>query len=439
MARPLVKGRRNPNAGDGGPPGLVRAAANDHFEVMDNAGLPRIEGFHIENYRALRKIDIGGLKPLTVLIGPNGSGKSTICDALAFLSDCFRIGLREAWQERGHAREIRTRGQNGPVIIGVTYRERPDAFLNLYVLEVTEQDGHPVISREELHAYNDPREEKLLLLSYHYGRGFILSDDSSTGKRVREEAPLRSPDLIAVNALGQLADHPRVAVLRDLLADWHISRLSIADTRTPPVAGPQARLSSTGANLANVIQYLCEQHPRRWREILRRLQERVPQLETISVEEMVNGRLAMQLKDLTFRDAIQARYASDGTMKVLACLVLLFDPEPPRLIALEEPENYVHPRLAQMLGEDCRVPCERSQVIVTTHSPYFLDAVHPEEVRVLYRDQQGFTQARRASDIPGIMDFMDEGALLGNLWMEGHFNLGDPLSHSGMAPRRPIA
>lgn len=210
-----------------------------------------------------------------------------------------------------------------------------------------------------------------------------------------------------------------------------MSRLSIADARIPPIAGPQERLSPTGANLANVIQYLCERHPARWREIVQRLSQRVPQLETVSVEEIVGGRLALQLKDLTFEAPIQARYVSDGTLKLLTCLVMLYDPKPPRLIALEEPENYVHPRLAQMLGEDCRVACGRSQVIVTTHSPYFLSAARPEEVRVLYRDGNGHTQVRRVSDINRVKAFMDEGALLGDLWTEGQFGVGDPLTAAG--------
>ncbi len=403
-----------------------------HGVGMKKPLLPRIEGLRIENYRALRDVDLHDLTPLTVLIGPNGSGKSTVFDALGFLSDCFRIGLRDAWQERGGAREIKTRGQYGPVTISLTYRERPGAEPFMYVLLIDEKNGNPVVSSERLLAFSRPGAEEPLVLHSIKGRGFVLSQAQSGQGPQRQDFRLQSPDLIAVNALGQLADHPRVAALRDFISDWHISHLSISETRTQPIAGPQERLNSTGANLANVLRYLNERHPDRWLEIVRRLSQRVPRLETVLVKEMVSGRLALQLKDATFEDPIQARYVSDGTLKLLACLVLLYDPKPPRFIALEEPENYVHPRLAILLGEDCRMACERSQVLATTHSPYFLSSMHPEEVRALYRDDHGHTQTRRLSDINRVKAFMDEGASLGDLWTEGQFGVGDPLTLAGL-------
>ncbi len=405
---------------------------NGHGGGMKKPPLPRIEGLRIENYRALRDLDLNELTPLTVLIGPNGSGKSTILDALGLLSECFRIGLRDAWQQRGGAREIRTRGQHGPVTISLTYRERPGAEPFKYVLLIDERNGSPVVSSERLLAFSRPGEEESLVLHSIKGGGFVLTQGQAGKEPQRQDFRLQSPDLIAVNALGQLANHPRIAALRDFISDWHISHLSISDTHIQPIAEPQQRLDRTGANLANVIQYLSERHPARWLEIMQRLSRRVPQLETILVKETAGGRLAMQLKDLTFEDPVQARFVSDGTWKLLACLVLLYDPKPPRFIALEEPENYVHPRLAILLGEDCRMACERSQVLVTTHSPYFLSSMRPEEVRVLYRDDHGHTQTRRLSDINRVKAFMDEGASLGDLWTEGQFGVGDPLTLAGL-------
>jgi hypothetical protein len=125
---------------------------------------------------------------------------------------------------------------------------------------------------------------------------------------------------------------------------------------------------------------------------------------------------------------------------MLQYLVLLHDPLPPPFIGIEEPENFLHPRLLPELAEECRAATEQTQLMVTTHSPFFLNALRPEEVRVLWRNEAGYTQALRAADIPGILAFIQQGALLGHLWMEGHLGVGDPLVNQGAptgALRRP--
>jgi predicted ATPase len=242
---------------------------------------------------------------------------------------------------------------------------------------------------------------------------------------------LRSSDVLAVNTLGQFADHPRVAVLREFIADWHISYLSIGNTRNQPEAGPQETLSRTGDNLANVIQYLNEQHPQRLEEIFAQLRMRVPRLERVQAEPMPDGRLLLLLKDAPFKQPVLSRFASDGTLKMLAYLTLLNDPQPPRFIGIEEPENFLHPRLLPGLSEECRAASERAQLLVTTHSPDFLNGVRQDEVRVLYRDDEGYTHAILCSEIQGIPEFMDAGASLGHLWLEGYFGMGDPLVNAG--------
>ena len=215
----------------------------------------------------------------------------------------------------------------------------------------------------------------------------------------------------------------------------YVSYLSIEDTRGQPEAGPQERLSKTGDNLPNVIQYLRETHPETLDRIFDTLRRRVPRLEKVLAEQMPDGRLLLQIKDAPFDQPILSRFASDGTLKMLAYLTVLYDPNPPRFVGIEEPENFLHPRLLPELGEECRRATEHSQLLVTTHSPFFLNAAKPEEVRVLYRDPQGHTQAMLAADIKGVREFIAAGASMGHLWLENRFGVGDPLVDSGV-PRQ---
>ena len=393
----------------------------------------RIEYLRVENYRALKNVELRNITPLTVLLGPNGSGKSTFFDVFAFLSECFESGLRRAWDRRGRAKELKTRGSDGPLVIEIKYREQSFPVIT-YHLAVDESRGSPVVVEEWLQWKRGSHGRPFRFLEYKEGHGRAISGEHPDADDTRRDIPLKSADLIAVNALGQFADHPRSAALRDFITDWHVSYFSVDEARGQPEAGPQERLSRTGDNIANVIQYLGEQHPHRLNEIFEALRNRVPQVEHVLAEPMADGRLLLQIKDAPFDHPILARFASDGTLKMLAYLVLLYDPEPASFIGIEEPENFLHPRLLPELAEECRAASERSQLLVTTHSPFFVNALRPEEVRVLYRDENGYTQAVRAADIQGIPEFMREGATLGHLWMEGRFGVGDPLVSWG-APR----
>ncbi|MBM4326730.1 MAG: ATPase [Deltaproteobacteria bacterium] len=399
-------------------------------------GPARIEALRVQNYRALREVEFKEITPLMVLLGPNGSGKSTVFDVFDFLSECFRYGLRHAWDRRGRARELKTRGQSGPIVIEIRYREKPRQPIIAYHLAIDEKGKTPAVVEEWLQWRRGHKGRPFRFLEYREGQGRAVSGEMPDEEDDRVDIPLRSGDLIAVNTLGQFADHPRVAALREFITDWYVSYLSIDDTRLQPEAGPQERLSKTGDNLANVIQYLKEQHNERLEEIIEVLRRRVPRLERVEAEAMPDGRLLLQIKDAPFEQPVLSRFASDGTLKMLSYLTVLYDPAPPQFIGIEEPENFFHPRLLPELAEECRMATERSQLLVTTHSPFFLNSMKPEEVRVLYRDESGFTQAVRASDIRGIPEFVSAGASMGHLWLEGHLGIGDPLGSRASVPRR---
>ena len=393
---------------------------------------PRMERLKVRNFRALRDVELAHLTPLTVLLGPNGSGKSTVFDVFAFLAECFESGLRRAWEKRGKARELKSRGGEGSVLIEIAYREQPGKPLITYHLEVDERNGRPVVVLEWLRWKRQRYGAPFRFLDYANGAGRVISGELPDADDERIEAPLSSPDTLAVNALGQLAENPRVVALRDFIRGWHVSYLSSEDARGQPEAGPQEQLSKTGDNLANVIQYLTEEHTERLDFIFDRLRERVPRIERVTADSMPDGRLLMRIKDAPFAEPIMARFVSDGTLKMLAYLTLLHDPVPPPFIGIEEPENFLYPRLLYGLAEECRVAAGSTQILVTTHSPFFLDALQPGEVRVLRRDGFGYTQCHPLKENQKVMAFMDAGAQLGDLWMEGHFGVGDPLTESAM-------
>lgn len=406
------------------------------MNIQHHPSIPRIESLTVKNYRALRDVQLKNITPFTVFVGPNGSGKSTIFDVFAFLSESFLVGLRRAVDKRNRFKELRTRGSDGPIVFELKYRETPELPIITYHLALEETAHGVVVTEERLHWRRGTRGRPFRFLDFRNGSGAVVSGEMPDENDLRIEEQLDSPDMLAVNTLGQFAKHPRVSALRRFITGWYLSYLSADTTRSLPEAGPQERLSQTGDNLPNIIQYLKEQHPERLDTILGILSERVPRLERVDAHMLADGRLLLQIKDAPFEQPILSKFASDGTLKMLAYLTVLYDPKPPQLVGIEEPENFLHPRLLPELNEECRAASAQTQLLVTTHSPFFVNGLKAEEVRVLYRDEQGYTQVKRTADIAGINAMLQEGALLGDLWMEGYFGVGDPLTFAGKPVHR---
>lgn len=376
----------------------------------------------------MKDLELKDLTPFTVFLGANGSGKSTVFDVMAFLSECFTSGLRRAWEKRNRFKELRTRGSNGPIIIELKYREMEKTPLITYHLAIDEGAGGPFVAEEILQWRRGRRGKPFRILDFKKGRGSVVTGEMPDIEDERVDETLDSPETLAVSTLGQLARNPRVMALRRFITSWHLSYLSADSTRGKPEAGAQEHLSSTGDNLPNVIQYLREQHPERLDIIMQALRRRVPRLEKVDARILDDGRLLLEIKDAPFDKPVLSKYTSDGTLKMLSYMTLLNDPDPPQLIGIEEPENYLYPTLLDSLAEEFRTASQRSQILVTTHSPYFVNNLHPEEVWILYRGEDGYTKAKRASDMRGIPEFMEAGGKLGQLWMEHHFDVGYPIA-----------
>lgn len=388
--------------------------------------IPRITYLRVKNYRALQDLELKDLTPLTVLLGPNGSGKSTVFDVFAFLSECFGGGLRKAWEKRNRLRELRTKGETGPIEIELKYRPDAKSPLITYLLAIDEDKSGPIIVREEMKWRRSTGGGPFIFLYFSRGQGYITKGDDAASRDLTDLEFLAGPDVLAVNALGQLNRYPHVVALRAFITGWYLSYLSVTSTQSSTEPGVQEHLSETGDNLPNVVHYLKEQHPRQMAAIEQALSRQIPRFGAVQAESMTDGRLLLTIRDTPFEQPILAKFASSGTLKMLAYLTLFYDPAPRPLLAIEEPENQLHPMLLHEFAQECQQATARAQVFVTTHSPFILNELQPEQVWILYRNEQGHTQAVRAADLAGVEEFIANGARLGYLWLEGSLGVGDP-------------
>ena len=168
------------------------------------------------------------------------------------------------------------------------------------------------------------------------------------------------------------------------------------------------------------------EHPKRFQSILDRIADKIPGVQKIDTEKTNDGRLLLRFNDKGFNDPFYAQQMSDGTLKVFAYLLMLEDPSPPPFLCIEEPENGLYHKLLEALASEFREHSTGkkggSQVFITTHQPYFVDALIPEETWILEKGADGFSTIRRASDDNTVKALVDEGLPLGGLWYSDYLD-----------------
>lgn len=408
--------------------------------------MAQLEGIRIQNYRALRDVTLGKtfenqkndpLPRLIAVIGPNGSGKSSLMDAFGFLGDCLRIGVEDACDlpGRGGFENLRTRGQDGPIQFEIYFRQEKKARPISYSLQVDlDITGKPCVTYERLRQRRKGQNRgwPYSFLEISNGKGFVWSGESNEEEEGNEKEAVELDDRqsLGITTLGNLRNHPRIVQFRRFLEDWYLSYFVPDLARGMPVAGAQKHLSRTGDNLANFIQYMEREQRKNFTGVLQSVSRKIPGVQQITHRRSEDGRLLIQFNDRGYQDPFYAKDMSDGTLKMLAYLLLLEDPDPAPLIGIEEPENGLHHQLLEPLAREMREHAggrrHGSQIFLTTHSPFLVDALDPSEVWILEKTKEGFSEAHRAADLPGVKELNDEGLPLGSLWYSNHFGRGNP-------------
>ncbi len=223
-----------------------------------------------------------------------------------------------------------------------------------------------------------------------------------------------------------MKQHSRISTFRQFIEGWYLSYFTPDAARGLPLAGPQKHLNLHGDNLSNVVQFMEREHKDKLKRILSKIAERIPGIDRIDTKKTDDGRLLLRFNDKGFKDPFYAQQMSDGTMKVFAYLLLLEDPTPPPFLCIEEPENGLYHKLLETLTREFRAHAtgrkDGSQVFITTHQPYFVDALDPDEVWVLEKGRDGFSSIRRASDDPIVRNMVQEGLPLGGLWYSDYLD-----------------
>ena len=390
----------------------------------------KIESIRLKNFKVFQDINMTNIPPFSVVVGANGTGKSTLFQVFGFLKDCLTFNVGSAIQSRGGYQELVSRGHDQEnILIELKFRMEISAVQRLvtYHLEISNRDKKPAIAREILRYKRGGAGSPFHFLDFSFGKGIAVvneDDFTKTDEELRkDQQELDKADILAIKGLGQFQKFKAANAFRQLIENWHISDFHISLARgSKDAAGYAEHLSVTGDNLQLVANRLFHEHPGIFEKIISSMRRRVPGIKSIEPEPTLDGRLLIKFQDDSFRDPFIDKYVSDGTIKMFAYLVLLYDPNPHPLLCVEEPENQLYPNLLWELAEEFRVyAAQGGQVFVSTHSPDFLNATKVEEVFWLVK-KDGFTQIRRASDDEQIVAYMNAGDQMGYLWSQNLFD-----------------
>lgn len=422
--------------------------------------MAKIEGIRVKNFRVLKDVTLGRLwnqqkseplTPMTVVIGKNGVGKSTLFDVFGFLADALKVGVEEACDSRGRGGfdKIRSQGQAGSIEFEIYYKEDGNARPITYEMSINVDDsGRPFVQKERLRQRrkNQTRGRPFSFLILENGKGAVWKGEAEGIDENKKELDLESwlkslveeesketesveladKRKLGIATLGSLKQHPRISAFRQFIEGWYLSYFTPNSARSLPLAGPQKHLNILGDNIGNVVQFMEREHKDRFKKVLDRIAKKIPGIDKIDTDKTADGRLLLRFNDKGFHDPFYAQQMSDGTLKVFAYLLLLEDPTPPPFLCIEELENGLYHKLLETLAKEFREHATGRkggpQVFITTHQPYFVDALEPNEVWILEKIEDGFSAIRRASDDELVKNMVAEGLPLGGLWYSDYLD-----------------
>lgn len=404
----------------------------------------KILGIAIRNYGALKDVKMGRLfsdqskKPLNnmvAIIGESGNGKSTLADAFGFISDCLSTDVETACDgnNRGGYDQLVSQASDEPIHFEIYYRENQNSSPITYELTISkDRYDRPYVAEERLRQRR-PGFKSGRPLSFLYlknGIGFVYEGSDSgvadDGEAIGEKTDVELSEVrkLGIVTIGAMKKYERVERFLTFLRSWYLCYFTPDKARQIQNAAPTPWLDRYGSNLNNVAQYMYRENPNDFKRILADIQSKLPTITRIEPLRMANGQMVLEFWQKGFKDPFFSQRMSDGTLKLFAYYLLLHERNARQLVFIEEPENGLYHQylsdLALEMSKNVGTGYVK-QLFVTTHSPFFVNALNPEQVWVLEKDENGFSVLKCAAEYEFVSELVEAGAPMGDLWYSKYF------------------
>lgn len=381
--------------------------------------LPVIRSLKLQNLLSFAgDADPIELQSLNVLVGPNGSGKSNLIEAIGLLHS-LPNDLNAAISNGGGIAEWIWKGQHrgGAAFLEVQAEWRESVFsyglqigndnfrLTLEDEHLQEEKPGKKRSRPFVHVEHPGRPVLRRKAGTRNGSGADLDEQRSIFAQLKD--PNHYPE---ITAFGELFSTIR------LYRDWEFGAL--ARVREPSEASLQRiYLEEDGSNFANVLDKLLSL-PAIKRQLIENLRLFNPEATDLRTS-VLGSRIQVLLEEGGLASGIPLIRMSDGTLRWLALLAILLNPDASSLVCIEEPELGLHPDAVHEVGKLLLAASERTQLVVTTHSAVLIDELESKPEAVIVCEKENGRSLLRRLDRDRLKGWLHDYSL-GQLWRRGH-------------------
>jgi predicted ATPase len=351
--------------------------------------MARMNSIKIQGYRPFRDF-LAKFGDLEVFVGANGSGKSSLFEFLKFLRDSSyqdippEIVAGSVGQQIFHIPGEEKIWWSAEVDFGQRYPIR-------YQGELMGPVGRTHISFERVQTF-PPSNENLagyLFMDIHERQGVI--QDPGSKKLQKQEISLKRPNQLALSIMTNPA-MVTLYNLREYISNWKFySSFNIANSKirkSVPIE-QEPTLYEDAGNLSSVLHYLMTEHAQIFDDLQQHLRSAVPGFKGLTVKARGGpGEVIAFWQEKGVDSDLSLADLSDGILRLLCWMVLCVQPNPPSLICIDEPDQGVHPRTLPILAGLFEKASARTQILLATHSSYFLTQFDIEQIAV-FRKENG--------------------------------------------------
>ncbi|QYX30249.1 AAA family ATPase [Sphaerospermopsis torques-reginae] len=369
----------------------------------------RLKSINIQGYRPFRNF-AAPLEPLEIIVGANGAGKSSLFEFLKFLRDSLFQDIPP---------EI-VPGSIGQRIFHIPGPEKFQWDIEIdtsrpigirYLGELIGPVGRTQVSYERVESsqpFSDKYSNPYIYMDIQGNKGVVQNPD--TKKFTQQEIALKRPNQLALSAMT----NPSLETLynlRDYIREWRFySSFNIANDKirkSVPIE-QQPILHEDAGNLSSVLFSLMTEHITAFDELQQHLRSVIPGFKGLTVKARGGpGEVIAFWQESGVDQELSLADLSDGILRLICWICLCVQPNPPSLICIDEPDQGVHPRTLPVLAGLFEKASERTQILLATHSSYFLTQFDISQIAVL-RKEKGEAKFIKPRNSPVLIDMLDD-------------------------------